>query len=732
MSLDPARPTRWALVVVAASLASATGELACGTTAAPSPFATGPSGQGGSGGGADVGATGSGGEADETLGGPCTVDAQCDDGVACTLDACELGLSRCRHLPDDSVCQDALVCNGEERCDVDAGCSPGAPKTCTDGNPCTIDTCDEATNSCKTEPRDADADGDPDVHCGGGDCDDGVPLVSSLQSEVCANAIDDDCDGVVDEAGCGAPMHDDCFDPLEAAAPGTYAMSTVAAKADYASSCPVENSPAARDVVAAVSVPTGLHDVQLTVRTELADAAVALFGQCGPPGPEAACSRGFPHPQGGRVAKLRARSVGDAQKLVLPAIVSSDSAVPITLRYELLAPTTAPANETCGTAAALADGVPQTASLPGTKVDLETACGGDTGELVYRFELTEPRDVDLFAASVDGDGSPVLSLRNESCALATDELTCALAPSGAAKAHLYRRALPAGVHHVAVSASAPTDVLVTLATSSPTSAPPDESCVGAPTLVPGATVDVPLLLHQDDVDTGCLPGGVDAAYSLELSTTSDVLVVGRYASGDAAAVALAEKACGPQDGVACAVGYVSPTRARAHGLAKGSYRVLAESQGSLPMQLTAFVRPSAPPVVVPFSDACADALTIPPTGGLFKGTTKNAKPDFPAGCDQGNQPPKTAADQLFRLELGAPKRVVFDMQGSGYATVLVVREGPGCPGKDLPQACAAGYYPDRSFLDLTLAAGTYYVQVDGFAGQSGPWFLDVFTAEPTN
>ena len=70
------------------------------------------------------------------------------------------------------------------------------------------------------------------------------------------------------------------------------------------------------------------------------------------------------------------------------------------------------------------------------------------------------------------------------------------------------------------------------------------------------------------------------------------------------------------------------------------------------------------------------------------------------------------------------------MQGSAYTTILDVREGPSCPGNEMPKACAAGYYQQRSFLDLNLAAGTYFVQVDGYGGKSGPWFLDVFVVDP--
>ncbi len=710
-------------------MAAAVQGAACGSPVAPSPFNLAQGGQGGVGGDGQGGQGLDGPDIDETLGGPCSVDAQCDDGHACTLDACDLAVGRCRFSPDDSVCQNGLVCDGQEVCSNQNGCVAGEPKTCSDGDPCTIDTCDEATAACTSEPRDADADGDPDIHCGGGDCDELDPLASSKQGEVCANNADDDCDGEVDEPECGTPQNDDCFSPLVIDGPGTYAMSTVAAKLDYASSCALSNPPGARDVVAALSVPPGLHDVRLTARSDASDVSLAMFGQCGKPGTELGCTSGLPHPNGGRVAKLRVRGVGGEKALVLPAIVATDAPSTVTLRYELLPPEPAPTNETCGTAVELVDGVPVKAPLTGIAKNLEIACAPTTGELVYRFILTEPRDVDVFASSQDGDGRPILSLRDEACATAKDELTCATAIFPGKPAHVFRHALPAGTYHVAVASTAPTDVLLTLQTSPPTPPPIDETCDGAPALSPGVTTDVALESHQDDVDTGCLVGGTDAAYRLTLDAKSDVLVVGRYSAGDAAAVVIAAPACGPDDGLTCAAGFISPTRARAHGLAKGDYRIVAESQGGQPMQLTAFVRPATPPTLVPFADGCADALPIPPTGGLFKGNTQNAKADYGAGCDQGSQPAATARDQLLKLELSSPKRVVFDMQGSGYATLLSVKQGPGCPGMELPKGCAAGYYPDRSFLDLTLSAGTYFVQVDGFNGQSGPWFLDVYVAD---
>jgi hypothetical protein len=731
------RDSRASAILVAGIFGAASVQLtaaACGSSAAPNPFvaqgggsATGQGGAGGAGGQFDGGPA-----ADETLGGPCTVDSQCDDGHACTFDACDQSIKHCRFTPDHSKCQNGAVCDGQEVCSNKLGCIPGEPKTCSDGQPCTIDSCDEATGSCKSEKRDADADGDPDVHCGGGDCDDEDPLVSSKQAEVCANGKDDNCNKQIDEASCGKPQNDDCFKPLAIDKAGTYAMTTVAAKLDYSSSCPVLNAAGARDVVAALALPAGKADVQLTARTDLGlDVSVALVGQCGQPGSEIGCSKGYNHPKGGRVAKMRARSIGGDNAMSLPVYVTTSQPAPVTLRYELLPASTKPANETCGTAVALQDGVPTVASVVDAKTDVASICPGVAGDLVYKFELTEPRDVHLYASSLDDDGLPVVSLRNANCALPSDEITCGAAPFAGKSAHVYRHALPVGTYHVSVAASAPTEALLTLQTAPPTPPPADESCNNPPALVPGKTIDVSLENHQDDIHTGCKAGGVDAAYKLELKQASDVLIVGRFSNGDSAAVEIAKPACKTfSDQLVCGIGYLSPARARLHNLAAGEYRVIAESVQAQPMQLTALVRPAGPPILVPFADNCTDAQKIPAGGGFFQGNTTNAKADFNAGCDQGNQPPGTAPDQLLVLELSQPKRVFFDMQGSGYSTILSVRQGPGCPGAEIAKACAVGYYPDRSFLDLTLGAGTYYVQIDGFVGQTGSWFLDVFVTEP--
>jgi hypothetical protein len=348
------------------------------------------------------------------------------------------------------------------------------------------------------------------------------------------------------------------------------------------------------------------------------------------------------------------------------------------------------------------------------------------GELVYKFTLAADADVDVYALSLDGDGYPIVSLRNAACALEADEIAC----HGAETAHIYRNSLPPGDYYVAVSATAPTDLSLNVLTSAATPPAPDEDCSTTVALAPGQTVDVDFIDHQDDISFGCFGAATDAAYTLDVGGPSDVLLLERIATGDSGAIHLSAPGCLDTDLIACTFGGKSPVRTRKRNLAAGDYRVVAETGLGLPAQVTAFVRDYAPTILVPFADACAGAQVIPPEGGFFQGNTSNVSADFSAGCDQGGGPPNGAKDQLLVLTLDSPKRVVLDMMGSTYDTLLSVRQGATCPGTEIPLACTIAIGLEKSFLDLELAAGTYYVQIDGVGTATGAWMLDVHVTDP--
>ncbi|MFO0550111.1 MAG: hypothetical protein U0271_17085 [Polyangiaceae bacterium] len=402
---------------------------ACGDNGPTNPYVT--TGTGGAGGG--FGGAG-GASVDPELGGPCVDGASCDDALDCTEDSCDMTVMRCRFHPVDSGCQDGVYCNGSERCDQNLGCQPGPPVNCSDGEVCTIDTCVEATASCTHVPRDADGDLDPDVHCGGGDCDESDPGVNSLVEEVCGNGKNDDCDADIDEADCATPTNDVCVDALVIDASGSYTMTTFGAAANYPTSCTPEGT--VRDVVAAIVAPdNGALDVVARAQATT-QVSLALATQCGDAATEIACSGSFPRPSGGQVSRVRARSV--ASGAILPLYVTTVAGANVPLEVSFVPPTTQPTNETCGTADPLPLGVSLPIEIVDAAKDLTTACASLTGELVYELTVDVPSDLDVYAVSVDGDGQPSISLRTENCALPEDEIACV----AASPAHLYRHCSP--------------------------------------------------------------------------------------------------------------------------------------------------------------------------------------------------------------------------------------------------------------------------------------------------
>ena len=127
------------------------------------PDASGASG-GVAGSGAVAGSAGSGAEAgdagvdakpDAKPDAPmCTQDFQCDDGIACTDDFCDTDVGRCAFAPRNDLCDDGLFCTGDEVCNVNVGCET-VPRQCMDSVDCTVDACDEATDSCTATPDDS-------------------------------------------------------------------------------------------------------------------------------------------------------------------------------------------------------------------------------------------------------------------------------------------------------------------------------------------------------------------------------------------------------------------------------------------------------------------------------------------------------------------------------------------------------------------------------------------------
>jgi hypothetical protein len=355
---------------------------------------------------------------------------------------------------------------------------------------------------------------------------------------------------------------------------------------------------------------------------------------------------------------------------------------------------------------------------------LPSACLMTRGDLFYEFSLTEAADVLVAARSMDGLGEPRLSLRDPSCAGAEAEVRC----SQGAPALLKARALGPGSYVIALSATGPTEVGLSLELRPPSTAPLGDQCSTSPALTANRTEALSFIDHLDDIAAGCSAGSLDTARALDLVAPSDVLLVARFSPGDGGAVALVDAACRVDGALACAQNVGVLARASHSGLLAGQYAVVVESAQGLPATLIAAVRPPGAPTLIPSSDSCGDSVSIGAAGGFFQGNTSNAAADFSASCDFATN--VGAPDQLLRFVLEEPRRVIFDMRGSDFDTLLNVRRGPACPGEEVEGACSVLGGGDRSFLDLDLEAGEYFVQIDGYAGAGGNWFLNVFVLDP--
>ncbi|MHC5110757.1 MAG: S8 family serine peptidase [Planctomycetota bacterium] len=145
--------------------------------------------------------------AETCVGGVCQAGTavDCDDGIDCTVDACNEDSDSCDNIASNAYCDDGDFCNGAETCDPASGCQVGLTMVCDDGNDCTDDAC--VAGTCQHTPNDANTCDDGLYctgldFCGGGTCvGSGDPCPSGLtcneDTDSCIDAgcvVDTDCD----------------------------------------------------------------------------------------------------------------------------------------------------------------------------------------------------------------------------------------------------------------------------------------------------------------------------------------------------------------------------------------------------------------------------------------------------------------------------------------------------------------------------------------------------------
>ncbi len=143
----------------------------------------------------------------------------CDDANACTNDTCTVA-GGCQHSNNTAACSDNSACTDPDLCSAGV-CKAGAAKVCSDGDPCTTDSCNPATGCIF-------AVGPNGVVCPGGTCSAG----KCLASKVCGNGVieaGETCDDG-DATSCGT-CNATCSGPgTGTAMSGSYAIGGVGAQ----------------------------------------------------------------------------------------------------------------------------------------------------------------------------------------------------------------------------------------------------------------------------------------------------------------------------------------------------------------------------------------------------------------------------------------------------------------------------------------------------------------------
>lgn len=200
--------------------------------------AGGAGGQGGIGGSGGTGAAGGQGGQGGAI--TCVVAQDCVDGDPCTTDACVAG--NCQYSPrdDDDDGSIALACGGADCNDLNPEVFPGHPEVCTDAadNDCN-GVADCADPACQNAPlcgcvpapggedcgNGKDDDCDTTADCNDADCQ-GTPACGCTTDEKnrCADGFDDDCDGQIDcqDTDCASDQNcicqgssESCFDATD-------------------------------------------------------------------------------------------------------------------------------------------------------------------------------------------------------------------------------------------------------------------------------------------------------------------------------------------------------------------------------------------------------------------------------------------------------------------------------------------------------------------------------------
>jgi len=404
------------------------------------------------------------------------------------------------------------------------------------------------------------------------------------------------------------------------------------------------------------------------------------------------------------------------------------------LKVTLSAPVT---NETCTTPTPLTfTGNTATVVVDTTGLvnDVDSnICSGTGPDIVYTLVLAAPKKV---TATVTPSGTattwaPTVSIRT-ACAVDTSEISCVDGADGKPATVIVNQ-LAAGTYYIWVDGafSSEGDGTLTVTLDNPVPPPTNDTCSAPITLVAGTAQTLSTRAAVNDTDSSsCSALGPDVVYTFKLAAAKKVTVTvtpdGTSATW-APSIYIRTQCTTSSTEVDCVDGTagVAATLVE-NSLPAGTYFVFVDGHSSTKGDGTVLLTTAAP-VPPPANDTCATAATLA-AGTSIPVSTRGAAADTDSdGCFA------EGPDIVYSFTLAVPKKVTINLTPDGTSTswtpILYVRTACDTSTSELNCTGAPAGAP-ASLVFGTLAAGTYYLWVDGRNTSKGDGTLSLTLDTP--
>lgn len=511
-------------------------------------------------------------------------------------------------------------------------------------------------------------------------------------------------------------------------------------RADHPVSCAGRDLSAGPDAVLPLTI-TETSDVSISAQPGTDDGvAVALrpADQCANPLWELECvNGGFSI---GGIATFRAARVPPGDYVVLLA-TSRGADVRVNVNLRPARPRAAA--DVCPGVEVIPDGPSVTIDTTGyvATADHGTTCGSAiTGassgvDAVFRYVLDEPRDV---IVHIEGDGTAGLALDvSPTCGSRSQAIPgCTTTFPTARRLRSQRPGTYYGVMNYRVEGRPSRVFRVRVETLDPTPPGPAAMCPGVQ-----LTENLYRADRVDALGSGaalpCIRSQlVSGVYSFVAPPSGDVIVQAQTDDDRADAAFQLRASC---DGEAVGLCVGPDTRRgnsvwhRYQDLTPGQRYWVHAATSTIDRSLGVTYRlaPRAETRAVTGNTRCEAAVVVPPTGGIFTGTTDGATELTQPSCATNRTGCAGGRGVVYRLDLTERRRVVAILRGEGFDTMLAVQSGATCPGTVGMGACNDDWYATDSQIDANLDAGTHWIYAAGCgADQAGNYRLDVMVLTP--